>query len=132
MREIKIGHYTIRILEAGHNDFEFTVDTDNICIAYGVGETFEKTKENALVALEKELERIKIEAKNVRFEQFEKKPFRAFQWYPFHIHEDIGTLNGTEYFYKNMIINPGDWVLPLEGVVLTDTIFQKLFRKVMI
>lgn len=128
--KIKIRHYTIGILEADINDFEFTICNGDVYITCGTGETFKKAKENALVALEEELELTKIAAKMARFEQYEKKPFRAFQWYPGHMHKDIGTLNSVQYFYKELMLNPGDWIFPSEDIVLTNNTFQKLFSKV--
>ena len=126
---INIKNFTIEITYA-HNKYYYVIHLGEHVILRGIAETEEEAKEKAFEDLENELELTKIEAKLARFEQYEKKPFRAFQWYPGVEHEDIGTLNGEQYFYKGMLLNSGDWVLPSEGVVLTNKLFQKLFSKV--
>lgn len=127
---MKIGHYTIEIIQNSFREFYFTISVGNRINVDGLANSYKEAKDKAIVILEKIAKNIDDGIKMHKMKTYQKKPFKAFQWHSHMEHIDGTEFHNGWYKYNGIIIYNNDWILPETGEVISNKDFESLFKEV--
>ncbi len=125
MVTIDVNNFRIQIFES---TFNWEIYVGAAPILSGRGASIGDAKNQALASLRNYLDNARSGIKMAQTEFYDAVMVHAFRWSP----SSTFTLyfkDSLPYFH-DQIVREGDWILPDHRVVMSNDVFQKLFKRV--
>ncbi len=125
MLTITIQDFDIRINES---TLLWTIFVEHHPITSGQGTSVDDARKRALKELENYLDRVKSGILLAEMQHFEGPLVQAFRWYRSSSFKDVLPVGSKAYYYT-YTVKEGDWIFPDLHIVMSDAMFQKLFKR---